>query len=57
MTTFDDPNRESVGLSPIWTGAGETTEPPTEETDLPVDDDDDEPEENEPYDDGADAPS
>jgi hypothetical protein len=26
MSTFEDPNRESVGLPPIWTGAGE--EPP-----------------------------
>ena len=25
MTVFDDPNRESVGLAPIWTGAD--TEP------------------------------
>jgi len=23
MSTFDDPNRESVGLPPIWTGADE----------------------------------
>ena len=22
MTTYDDPNRESVGLAPIWAGAG-----------------------------------
>jgi hypothetical protein len=21
MSTFDDPNREAVGLAPIWTGA------------------------------------
>ena len=28
MTYFDDPNRESLGLPPIWTGAGE--EPPPE---------------------------
>lgn len=28
MTYFDDPNRESLGLAPIWTGAGE--EPPPE---------------------------
>jgi hypothetical protein len=26
MTQFDDPNRESVGLEPIWTGAGEAPE-------------------------------
>ena len=26
--SFDDPNRESVGVAPIWTGAGE--EPPPE---------------------------
>lgn len=32
MTTFDDPNRESLGLAPIWTGAGDTPEePPPEE--------------------------
>ncbi len=39
MSTFDDPNRESVGLPPIWTGAGDVTEPPVEPdpeaTDLP----------------------
>lgn len=23
MSIFDDPNREAVGLAPIWTGAGE----------------------------------
>jgi hypothetical protein len=23
MTMFDDPNREAVGLAPIWTGAEE----------------------------------
>ena len=23
MTIYDDPNREAVGLAPIWTGAGE----------------------------------
>ena len=22
MTIYDDPNREAVGLEPIWTGAG-----------------------------------
>ena len=22
MSMFDDPNREAVGLAPIWTGAG-----------------------------------
>jgi len=22
MSTFDDPNRQAVGLDPIWTGAG-----------------------------------
>lgn len=30
MTFYDDPNREAVGLEPIWTGAGETEEPPPE---------------------------
>jgi hypothetical protein len=24
VTIFDDPNREAIGLEPIWTGAGET---------------------------------
>ena len=23
MTSYDDPNRQAVGLEPIWTGAGE----------------------------------
>jgi hypothetical protein len=23
MTMFDDPNREALGLEPIWTGAGD----------------------------------
>lgn len=23
MTIFDDPNRQALGLDPIWTGAGE----------------------------------
>lgn len=27
MTIYDDPNRESVGLAPIWTGAGEEVQP------------------------------
>ena len=44
MTTFDDPNRESVGLPPIWTGADTDptdpvdpgdVEPIPEATDLP----------------------
>ena len=26
-TTFDDPNREAVGLAPIWTGAGDPPPP------------------------------
>jgi hypothetical protein len=26
VTIYDDPNRESVGLAPIWTGAGEEGE-------------------------------
>ena len=25
MTVYDDPNREAVGLEPIWTGAGTAT--------------------------------
>jgi len=28
MTLYDDPNRESVGLAPIWTGADEGEPPP-----------------------------
>ena len=32
MTIFDDPNRESVGLAPIWTGAGD--EEPVAEANL-----------------------
>lgn len=27
MTIYDDPNREAVGLEPIWTGAGEPPPP------------------------------
>jgi hypothetical protein len=27
MSTFDDPNREALGLEPIWTGAGDDTPP------------------------------
>jgi hypothetical protein len=27
MSTFDDPNREAVGLAPIWTGAESDPEP------------------------------
>jgi len=27
MTTYDDPNRQAVGLEPIWTGAGEEVAP------------------------------
>ena len=26
MTFYDDPNREALGLPPIWTGAGEAPE-------------------------------
>jgi hypothetical protein len=26
VTIYDDPNREAVGLAPIWTGAGEEPE-------------------------------
>lgn len=29
MTQYDDPNREAVGLEPIWTSAG-VDEPPPE---------------------------
>jgi hypothetical protein len=25
MSVYDDPNREAVGLAPIWTGAGDDT--------------------------------
>ena len=31
MTLYDDPNRETVGLAPIWTGAEETAPPPDPE--------------------------
>jgi hypothetical protein len=30
MTIYDDPNREAVGLAPIWTAAGGEVEPPPE---------------------------
>lgn len=30
MSTFDDPNREAVGLDPIWTDAGDPEPPPEE---------------------------
>ena len=29
MTVWDDPNREAVGVEPIWTGAGVTVEQQT----------------------------
>jgi len=32
-TTFDDPNRESLGLAPIWTGAGDDAPAPEPEPD------------------------
>jgi len=38
VTTFDDPNRESLGLDPIWTGAGDEPAPPDEEDETPPDD-------------------
>lgn len=28
MSTYDDPNREAVGLDPIWTGAEDEAPPP-----------------------------
>jgi len=31
MSQYDDPNREAVGLAPIWTGAGAEVNPPPEE--------------------------
>ena len=31
-TQYDDPNRESLGLEPIWTGAGDVIEPQEAET-------------------------
>lgn len=30
---YDDPNRESLGLPPIWTGAGDVVEPLEPDTD------------------------
>lgn len=38
MSTFDDPNREAVGLPPIWTGAnlpGDEEPPPQEPPEEP----------------------
>lgn len=32
MTIYDDPNREAVGLAPIWTGADEAPEVDPEPT-------------------------
>ena len=32
MSTFDDPNREAVGLDPIWTGADGGEPPPEGDT-------------------------
>lgn len=29
-TFYNDPNREALGLEPIWTGAGSVAEPPPE---------------------------
>ena len=31
MSMYDDPNREAVGLAPIWTGADAAPEPQTDE--------------------------
>ena len=30
MSMFDDPNREAVGMPPIWTGADDVAEPKTD---------------------------
>jgi hypothetical protein len=30
VTIFDDPNREALGLAPIWTGSDNEPEQPTE---------------------------
>jgi hypothetical protein len=35
VTILDDPNREAVGLAPIWTGAGEEPPPPEGDDELP----------------------
>ena len=32
-TQYDDPNREAVGLAPIWTGAGDEVTPSSAEFD------------------------
>jgi hypothetical protein len=48
VSTYSDPNREALGLAPIWTGAETTeppvepppTEPPPEEPEVPADDED-----------------
>ena len=37
-TFYDDPNREAVGLEPIWTGAGDPPDPPEGDA-LELDDD------------------
>jgi len=34
-TQYDDPNRESIGLEPIWSGAGDAEPPPINEIDPP----------------------
>jgi len=36
MTMFEDPNREAVGLAPIWTGAGATRKTKTAKTEEPT---------------------
>jgi hypothetical protein len=40
VTVYEDPNREAVGLAPIWTGADDVTEP-KDEADSPSKDDSD----------------
>jgi hypothetical protein len=40
MTIYDDPNREAVGLEPIWTGAGATRKAKTVKTEEPAELDD-----------------
>jgi hypothetical protein len=39
MTLYDDPNREAVGLEPIWTGAGDVMQPVGEGEQGPADSD------------------
>jgi hypothetical protein len=43
MSTFDDPNREAIGLEPIWTGAEPDAAPKDDELGEPQPEPDPEP--------------